>query len=291
MKLHSDSIRKTVSALRNRISGKPDNWIPVSEESSRRSLSAPSRRLCAVTDLGRCRRNNEDKYFLSTDCRLWIVADGMGGHAAGEVASALTIEAIAASMDSPGEQRPAAAHRVSAGDRLQNAFAAAQNLVLGHSLKDNRCQGMGSTAIAGFMDGEALYLCHVGDVRGYHWSEGQFSLVTNDHSLVWDLVRSGLMSPEEARFHSERGKVTQAIGSLKGIRPDLARLALKPRDRILLCSDGLWEELADRDICKIVGSEGSMRELASLLVDQANQAGGKDNITAVLYEHTAARDG
>jgi protein phosphatase len=271
------------------VTGKPNQCWPVSENSAQRSLFAPSRRLCAVTHVGRRRHNNEDKYFLSPDCRLWIVADGMGGHAAGEVASALTIEAIVASMDAPGDAPPHAEPRVSAGDRLRGAFAAAQSSVIGHSLRNSGCQGMGCTAIAGFVDDEALYLCHVGDVRGYHWSEGEFSLVTNDHSLVWELVKSGLMPHDAVRFHPTRSIVTQAIGGMKGIVPDLARLPLKSRDRVLLCSDGLWEELADREIRRVICAEGSMLELATLLVDQANAAGGKDNITAVLYEHAAAK--
>jgi protein phosphatase len=209
----------------------------------------------------------------------------MGGHAAGEVASALTIEAIVGSMDSMSQHAVAAP--ASAGDRLLTAFSAAQNAVSGRGLKDENCRGMGSTVIAGMIDDEALHICHVGDVRAYHCSDGQFKRVTNDHSLVWELVMSGWLTSDEARLHPQRAKVTQAIGMLKGIKPEVSKLILKPGDRVLLCSDGLWETVADEDMHAVVSSEGTMRDLASLLVDNANAAGGHDNITAVLYEHIA----
>jgi protein phosphatase len=257
---------------------KDPSWKPVLEESSGRKLSAPSHWLCAITDIGRRRRNNEDRFFLSTDCRLWVVADGMGGHAAGEIASALTVEAIADSFTATASDADAGAH-------LLAAFCSAQERVSDRSLNDDNCLGMGSTAIAGVVRGEVLHLCHVGDTRGYHFSEGLLRLLTNDHSLVWDLVMAGFMTAEQARQHPHRSTITQAIGMLTGFQPMVTRLPLKSGDRVLLCSDGLWEALAEHDIAHIVGSGGSMLELASALVDRANDASGQDNITAILYEH------
>jgi protein phosphatase len=255
-----------------------DDWLPVTEETPGRRLSAPSRRLCGVTDIGKIRDNNEDEYFLSPDERFWIVADGMGGHHAGEVASALTIEAIVAAIDSAGTYEIA-------GDRLLRAFGAAQESVSERSLRDHECRGMGSTAIAGLVDGAELNICHVGDVRAYHWSAGRLRRLTADHSFVWQLVLSGLLTPDQARIHPHRSKVTQAIGHVSGVKPDLTKLTLRPRDRVLLCSDGLWEAMPDEDIGTVVGLDGSMHDLATLLVDKANAAGGQDNISAVLYEH------
>ena len=250
-------------------------WTPVFEESTRRTLSAPAHWLCAVTDIGKERRTNEDGYFLSADCRFWVVADGMGGHAAGELAYTLTIQAIAETMDD-GTRAPAS---------LTEAFADAQQRVAARGQLDAECHGMGSTAIAGVVYGEALHVCHVGDTRGYHFSQGQLRRLTNDHSLVWNLVKSGLLTPDQARIHPQRGRITQAIGMRAGLNPEVTTVALKPGDRVLLCSDGLWEGLADHDIGTIVGSNGTMLELASQLVDKANAASGQDNITAVLYEH------
>jgi protein phosphatase len=287
MKLLPKSMRKKLGMSRDAVQAQPNQWVPVSEESYSRKLSAPAPWLCGITDIGKRRSSNEDRYFLSADGALWIVADGMGGHAAGEVASALTIDAIVASMGSMGWQAPEMDSSLS--DRLLTAFRAAQDLVSERSLNDENCRGMGSTAIAGMIDGEALHICHVGDVRAYHCSDERFTRVTNDHSLVWELVMSGWLTSDEARLHPQRAKITQAIGTLKGIKPEISKVILKPRDRVLLCSDGLWEALTDQDIHTIVRSEGSMRELASVLVDNANAAGGEDNITAVLYEHPAAQ--
>ena len=144
---------------------------------------------------------------------------------------------------------------------------------------------MGSTAIAAFRIGEMLYLCHVGDTRAYHFSAGEFRRLTDDHSLVWELVMSGILTADQARSHPQRSTITQAIGMLTGFQPAVTSLRLKPGDRILLCSDGLWEALAEHDMGQIVGSGGSMLELTSVLVDKAKAASGQDNITAVLYEH------
>ena len=187
-------------------------------------------------------------------------------------------------MDGAGARAPASLVMNPAHSLIQ-AFSDAQDLVVHRGQNCAECRGMGSTAIAGVVDGEALHLCHVGDTRGYHFSQGRLRRLTNDHSLVWRLVMAGLLTPDQARVHPERGKITQAIGMQAGVKPDVTSVALIPGDRVLLCSDGLWEAMADHDIGTIVGSNGSMLELASTLVDKANAASGQDNITAVLYEH------
>ncbi len=283
MKMLLESIRKKLGRSSHAAAAQTDPWIPFTQKSESRRISAPTPWLCGVTDAGRRRRNNEDEYFLSADGKLWIVADGMGGHAAGEVASALTIEAIVTSLAAQ-DAEPEGVH---AGDRLARAFAAAQDVVSSRGQSDAGCFGMGSTAIAAIVDEEALNLCHIGDVRGYHWSRGQFRHVTNDHSLVWELVLSGILAPAEVRTHPQRARITQAIGPSRTINPEVSSLMLAHGDRVLICSDGLWEALADQDLRSIVGAEGSMRDLAVTLVDRANAAGGEDNITAVLYEHMA----
>lgn len=258
-------------------------WSPVFQESGGRRVSAPRRWLCGITDIGKRRAKNEDAYFLSDDGGLWIVADGMGGHAAGEVASALTIEAIADAIQQSEMPELSIATR-GHGERLRHAFSAANERVCSRGRTDTRCQGMGSTAIAGWVEDDALHLCHAGDARAYHASSGHFRQLTDDHSQVWRLVMAGLMDSEQARLHPQRGRVTQAIG-MAGVKPEVTELLLRPADRVLLCSDGLWEAAPEREIKEIATSEGSMLELASALVDRANAASGQDNITVVLYEH------
>ena len=289
MKLLVASMRNKLRTCRNAGPANPDEWEPVYEASPRRSLSAPSRWVCAVTDIGNSRSNNEDAFFVSADSNLWVVADGMGGHAAGEVASALTVQAIVESMR-PSQPRADSDAGMCAADRLMTAFAIAQSWVCGHSRSDAGWRGMGSTAIAGAIDAETLHICHVGDVRAYHLSEGRFRRVTNDHSWVWQrLVMHGLLAADQVRHHPQRGQVTQAIGRPHGIKPELTSIALKACDRVLLCSDGLWEALTDEDIGKVVASVGSVRQLTTALVDRANAAGGQDNITAILYQHSRQR--
>lgn len=282
-----ESVRNKLQMRRDAITEDSGDDGPVSETSLRRQLSAPSNQLCGVTDVGKCRDNNEDAYFLSEDCRLWIVADGMGGQAAGEVASALTIHSISESVRA-ARLRSGMEGNASIGEGLMVAFATAQDSISAHSLKDEHCKGMGCTAIAGFLDGDTLCVCHVGDVRCYHLSGGELKQVTSDHSWVWErLVMNGLLTPDRVRSHPERGKVTRAIGLARqeGLKPDLTTVALEPGDRVLLCSDGLWEALEDDEIGAVLGSDGSMRQLASVLVDRANAAGGDDNITAIVYDH------
>jgi protein phosphatase len=266
----------------------PPTWTPVSAESTGRRLSAPAPWLCGVTDTGKLRERNEDGYFLSADGKTWIVADGMGGHAAGELASTLTIHAIANALDGAGAGAPASVS-MNPVHSLIGAFADAQARVVGLGQNDTRYRGMGSTAIAGVVHKEALHVCHVGDTRGYHLSQGRLRRLTNDHSLVGSLVVAGLITPDQARVHPQRGRITRAIGMPTGFEPDVTSLPLATGDRVLLCSDGLWEALADHDIGAIAGSRGSMLELASVLVDRANSAGGLDNITVVLYEHGAGQ--
>jgi len=285
MKLLVESIRNKLRVRHHGVTANANQRGPVSEQSLSRRLFAPSPWLCGITDVGKCRSNNEDEFFLSADCGLWVVADGMGGQAAGEVASAITVRAIVQSLTSMGVGTAENAWAYPS-DRLMQAFGTAQEWVSHHSLESEECRGMGSTAIAGFVDGDTLHVCHVGDVRCYHLSGAHFRQVTSDHSWVWEnLVMNGLLTPEQARSHPERGKVTRAIGRQEGTKPDLTSITLKLGDRVLLCTDGLWEALADEEISVILRSEGSMRQLASVLADRANAAGGEDNVTVVLYEH------
>jgi len=211
---------------------------PVAEESVRRRLLATSTRLCGITDVGAYRPNNEDNFYLSPDGLLWIVADGMGGQAAGELASALAMEAIAEAVSSAGVRGPVDPLG-SVGTRLSNAFALAQARVVNYSVEHEECKGMGCAVMAAYLDGEVLHTCHVGDVRCYVWSRGSLERITVDHSVVARLMGLGLLTEEQARHHQDRGRLHQAVGLSRGIKPDLNSRHLLPGDRVLVCSDGL----------------------------------------------------
>ena len=142
---------------------------------------------------------------------------------------------------------------------------------------------MGCTlAVCSIADG--LVTCHVGDVRCYITRAGVLYQVTSDHSTVGALVEAGRLTPEEARVHPNKNEVLQAVGMPAGVIPDVNRVDLQAKDRVLLCSDGLWEALSHEDIQSIVASDGSVRQLAVQLVDRANNSGGHDNITVILCE-------
>jgi protein phosphatase len=264
----------------------------VRDEQGGRRLVAPSPRLCAVTDIGTRRSNNEDRFFLSDDGRLWIVADGMGGQAAGEIASALAVDAIVESMNGPFPPDRAnddADDRLNddpVGARLLRALARAQDLVLDYSACHEDCGGMGSAVLAACLEGDLLHLCHAGDVRCYVFSRGVLEQVTRDHSLAALLVRCGLLSADQARFHSGRGLLEQAIGLRHGFNPTLTCHSLRADDRVLVCSDGLWETLGHEEIAAFLSCDAPVRQTATDLTDRANACGGHDNITVVVYRHT-----
>jgi protein phosphatase len=249
-----------------------------------RRLASPVDHLCAITDVGRVRDHNEDTFYISEDARVLIVADGMGGHEAGEVASALAVQVVA-DFFTPERQQAIAAGTEPLGPLLMQALEAAHRQVRDASQTREECHNMGTTLILAYIQGDHLYTCHVGDVRCYVQASAGLEQITQDHSVVGTLVQAGKLTPEEARVHPKKNELLQAIGLPHGIVPEVNTRVLANGDRALLCSDGLWESLSDGDVVTILAWDGSTRQRAIQLVDRANAAGGTDNITVVLYEH------
>ncbi len=243
-----------------------------------RTVREFSPNLCAITDRG-CRPRNEDAFGISQDGRLWVVADGMGGAAGGDIASGLCVDVATAFATKNASDR--------AGQTLERAVQAAHEAVLGAARKAPQYEGMGATLILAAVLGNALSVCHVGDTRCYVRSQGALERLTRDHSLVAQLIEAGRLSPELARIHPRRNEILQAVGVEPGIEPDLAARELNAGDRVLLCSDGLWGAMEDSEILALLGSDGTMRQVAVELVDRALANGAGDNITLVLYEHAA----
>ena len=225
-----------------------------------------------VTDVGRVRDGNEDD-FLDQANRLGLVAvaDGMGGHRAGEVASATALEALRAG--------------VASGEELRDAIEGANEAVLEKSESDQELHGMGTTLTAGMLgtDGQ-LVVGHVGDSRAYLVRDGELTQITNDHSLVEEMVRGGELTPEQAEVHPQRSIITRALGIDPQVDVDVYPLELRPGDRILFCSDGLTTMVRQDEMASIFAREPDPKRAAQLLVDAANAAGGEDNITAVIVE-------
>jgi protein phosphatase len=231
----------------------------------------------AVSDTGRKRRHNEDSYVVRPP--LFAVADGMGGAQAGEVASRLAVEAIA---DDDG-----------AGDgegRVAALVQEANRRVYEHAGSDSATSGMGTTMTVALVENGTVAIAHVGDSRAYRVRDGMLEQLTEDHSLVAELIRSGKLSPEEAESHPQRSVITRALGTDPDVDVDTYTIESQPGDVFLLCSDGLTSMVGDAAILEAIEEHGrDLDRAARELVVRANRGGGEDNITVVFFE--IAEDG
>ena len=231
----------------------------------------------AATDVGRMRKNNEDSYLSSKP--VAAVADGMGGHSAGEVASAIAIEELAALRDrGPWENETAAT------DDLKQAILRANRRIREMAASDRKLNGMGTTLVALLEDGDMVHVANVGDSRGYLLRQGELSQVTVDHSLVQELVDDGRLSPEDAERHPQRSVITRALGIDPEVEFDLFTYKLQVGDRLLLCSDGLSDVVEPAQIRNVLLRVRSAQKAARQLVTVANEQGGPDNITVVVVD-------
>lgn len=243
-----------------------------------------------LSDVGRKRHNNEDNFGIDRDLRLFIVADGMGGHAAGEVASRMAIELImdytrrTATSDEP--YLTGFNNRYSrAGNRLSSAIILANQVISDSATKREEWQGMGTTVVAAWVadpDCSKLSIAHVGDSRVYLVRNGEMKQLTTDHSLVEEQIRDGFMTREEAKESAIRNMITRALGYRERVTPDIIELPLEPGDKLLLCSDGLNTMLSDQEILNIIRLNANLAHACQQLVDAANDKGGRDNITVIM---------
>jgi serine/threonine protein phosphatase PrpC len=230
----------------------------------------------AGTDVGRARSGNEDSYFCGRT--VFAVADGLGGHQGGEVASAAAVEPLAAldgrEFAGPGE----AAEALAAAIREGNAA------ILERAAGDPGLWGMGTTVTAAALAGDRhLQLAHVGDSRAYLLRDGSLDQLTTDHTVVGELVRRGRLTPEQAAIHPERSILTRAVGLDPRIPVDTPDpLELRDGDQVLLCSDGLTEAVDDGRIAELLSAADDGEAACRSMIDAANAAGGPDNITVVL---------
>ncbi len=226
----------------------------------------------ALSDIGKVRETNEDSFVCQPP--LFVVADGMGGHVAGEVASRMAAETVSARFAAAAGEEPTAL--------LSEAITAANETVYRLAQEDSERAGMGTTLTAAFVAGSVLYWGHVGDSRLYLLRGGEFSQVSEDHSLVSELVKKGSITAEEALTHPHRNILTRAVGTGDRVKVDTGSFTLAAGDKILLCTDGLTNMVADGDIAAALSRDDDGAALLAHLVARANDAGGLDNITAVL---------
>ncbi len=223
------------------------------------------------TDTGRQRRDNEDNAFVRAP--LFVVADGMGGAQAGEVASALAVEEFQQALPDEG----------SAEERLTNRIRAANRRIYDLSRTQHEHAGMGTTLTAAYLDDDHLAVAHVGDSRAYIFRDAELGRLTQDHSLVEELVRQGKLTEEQAAEHPQRSIITRALGIEADVEVDTWSYPVRAGDVILLCSDGLTSMIGEEQIVRILDHESSLARAADELIAAANDAGGRDNITVVLF--------
>ena len=225
----------------------------------------------ARTDVGRMRDHNEDNYIVAPP--LYAVADGMGGHEAGEVASEIAVNILA-------QQAPSTLD----ADALSNAVVTANYAIL-RAVEDGRgADGMGTTLTAAMVQGERLLIAQVGDSRAYLLHQSHLQQITRDHSLMSILIETGQITPEEAEVHPQRSVITRALGGGVETVPDIYELNVAAGDRLLLCSDGLSGMVSEEDLTEILTRFRDPQKCANQLIKRANMNGGRDNITAVVVD-------
>lgn len=234
----------------------------------------------SITDTGIQRTMNQDYYFTSDSPvgnlpNLFIVADGMGGHKAGEYASRYTIERVVASSSRNTSKNPV---RI-----IRDAIEKANEILVMEAGSDESKSGMGTTIVAATIAKNKMCVANVGDSRLYVIGNS-IKQVTRDHSYVAEMVRRGEVDPKDARKHPDKNIITRAVGASERIQTDFFEIDLEEKEVVLLCSDGLSNMVTDDEICKIIHEASNLNEAGKMLVNEANKNGGSDNITVVLVK-------
>ncbi len=241
----------------------------------------------ARTDRGRVRSNNEDAVAFDRDAQLAILADGMGGYNAGEVASAMATTFIRSEMARWLTQMGKAAQVVDVRKALEICVENANHAVLGASLSNPQYAGMGTTLVVGVFRGDRLILGHVGDSRCYRLRDGVLQQITRDHSWLQEQVDAGFLTPQQAAASGNRNLVTRALGVEPHVQMEINEFQVAPHDLFLMCSDGLTDMVSDADLAEMLRASVPLQDKATLLIDTANAQGGRDNISVLLVQTTA----
>ena len=225
------------------------------------------------TDVGKVREANEDSYLVQEP--LFVVADGMGGHIAGDVASSTAVGIIESNSDEASADDP---------ETLARLIKSANDAIWKKAQDDPSLRGMGTTCTLILIHDETAHIAHVGDSRAYLWRRGELAQITEDHTLVERMVKEGRLKPEEAQKHPQRSIITRALGVDPEVDVDLRKLDLERGDRLLICSDGLTSMIDPPVISEVLASDKNPQSAAERLVELANEAGGEDNVTVVVID-------
>lgn len=236
----------------------------------------------ACTDQGRVRSNNEDAVSIDHQTQVVVLADGMGGYNAGEVASHMATELIRTEMARWLEQAPQPLQSQQIRHTLENAVEHANLAIFQAAQNNTQYAGMGTTVVACVLWEDKLMLAHVGDSRCYRLRAGQLVQITRDHSWLQEQIDAGLITPEQAAQSGQRNLVTRALGVEEGVQVEVNEFLIDTQDLYLVCSDGLSEMVDTSDLTTIVAADASLPDKTQRLVDMANAHGGRDNISVVL---------
>lgn len=244
-------------------------------------------RSTGMTDIGLVRKVNEDSFLCRKlegieDIYLHIVADGMGGHNAGEVASSMAVKAITEYIEENIEELKKEDKDIQ--DLIRNSILYANDKVYKTSIIKSNCLGMGTTLSMVLLKQNRVFIGHVGDSRVYLIRGKSISRLTEDHSLVAELVKSGTIKPEEADHHPQKNVITRALGTEYTLEPDIIQYELNSEDFILICTDGLSNAVSEEEIALTVTGSSDIEEACRLLLEKAKDNGGYDNITAVIIQ-------
>ncbi len=236
-----------------------------------------------TSDKGKVRSHNEDAFAAVLDAQVYIVADGVGGNNAGEVASRTAIRTVVEQV----ELHPFTDHgnEEAIGAYFGHCLDLANESVKAMGENKPQNSGLATTMVICYIEEETAYFINVGDSRGYLYRDGELTRITEDHSYVHTLVRMGVLTEEEARHHKRGNVITRAVGAEDTISGDLYPVELEEDDLILLCTDGLYGEVSEEEMGEIMGLDADLQELSDALVRAANAGGGRDNITAVLIRY------
>ena len=242
-----------------------------------------------LTDRGKVRKQNEDAVGLlknQAEQTLAIVADGMGGHKAGDVPSSI----VRSLFLDEWKQNEGIDTIEDAKDWLDERIRMANKKVYDHAQNNPECDGMGTTVIASILLKNDIIIAHIGDSRSYLFNQ-TLEQITTDHTLVNELVQNGEITKQEADKHPQKNVLMKALGTDESITPDVFSIEWEINDRLLICTDGLSDKLSETEIAEFLSEDKSIEDIAEELVDRANELGGEDNITVVILENTASGEG
>ncbi len=246
-------------------------------------------RACGISDVGRVRNHNEDSFAIDPERYLYVVADGMGGHSYGEVASRIAVSSILEFVTKSADEDATLPFELDSSlarhtNVLRAAIRLAHERVLRAIRQDSALHGMGTTVVGLLIDAGRAAICHVGDSRAYRLRQKHLELLTQDHTWVNEQVVAGLLTEQDARVHPLKNVVTRALGGDSDVQVDVRELQVEPGDLYLLCSDGLTTMLNDQEIFERLSANAPLEEVCHRLVRDANSRGGYDNVSVVLLK-------